>query len=109
MAMEISNEELPEGWTIKKLREICDIGPRKSELSGLQDSMEVSFVPMPCVLENLGGIVDSKKKKLSDVKKGYTYFKDGDILFAKITPCMENGKVALAKDLVYARDNPYPL
>jgi len=40
-----------------------------------------------------------EKKKIKDVIKGYTYFKDGDVLLAKITPCFENGKRAIAKDL----------
>ena len=39
-------------------------------------------------------------RQVAEVEKGYTYFQEGDVLFAKITPCMENGKCAIAKRLV---------
>jgi len=86
-------------WPIKKLCEVCIINPKKSELSGFADDTIVSFVPMPSVNEFSQLITTQQEKELSEVKKGYTYFKKGDILFAKITPCMENGKVAHAKNL----------
>ena len=59
----------------------------------------VSFVPMSAVDECLGVIGISEERPLAEVSKGYTAFEDGDVLFAKITPCMENGKVALARNL----------
>ncbi len=86
-------------WPIKKLCEVCIINPKKSEISGFADNTIVSFVPMSSVDEFSQSITLQEEKELSDVKKGYTYFKKGDILFAKITPCMENGKVAHAKNL----------
>lgn len=58
----------------------------------------VSFVPMPAVSED--GLIDcSDVKPYAEVKKGFTYFAEGDVLFAKITPCMENGKGAVAQGL----------
>jgi type I restriction enzyme S subunit len=46
------------------------------------------------------GVIDASIiRKYAEVKKGYTYFRDGDVLFAKITPCMENGKMAVARQL----------
>jgi len=65
---------------------------------GLPDELEVSFVPMESVNEG-GGISKCEIKKLGDVRKGYTYFEENDVLFAKITPCMENGKGAIAEFL----------
>jgi len=59
----------------------------------------VSFVPMPAV-EGETGIIDvSATRKFGEVKKGYTPFREGDVLFAKITPCMENGKMAVVHAL----------
>jgi len=90
---------LPEGWKWAKLGNVCVINPRKAEISDLPDDMEVTFVPMSAVSENVGGIVSPEICKLGKVRKGYTYFREGDVLFAKITPCMENGKSAIAKNL----------
>lgn len=61
--------------------------------------MEVTFVPMSAVSEITGRIQDPETRILGKVRKGYTYFKEEDVLFAKITPCMENGKSAVARNL----------
>src|SRR6185437_13075560 len=78
--------------------EVADINP-KVDKSQIQDDLEVSFVPMPAV-EELSGRVDvSTCRPFAEVKKGYTPFLEGDVLFAKITPCMENGKIAVVPTL----------
>ena len=59
----------------------------------------VSFVPMPGVAAGTGAIDVSQTRSLEEVKKGYTPFREGDVLFAKITPCMENGKIAVVPPL----------
>lgn len=81
-----------------KLSEICEINPPKSEVKSLPPDTKVSFIEMASVSEE-GEITNSVKKNLKEVTKGFTYFRNGDILFAKITPCMENGKGAIAKGL----------
>lgn len=86
-------------WGLKKFKEICTINPSKTELKDLSNNLEVSFIPMPAVDDFTGSIIKQEIKLLSQVKKGYTYFKEGDVLFAKITPCMENGKSAIARKL----------
>ncbi len=64
----------------------------------IDDDLLISFVPMPAVSED--GLIDASDKKLyADVKKGFTYFAENDVLFAKITPCMENGKGGIAVGL----------
>ena len=78
-----------------KLADICEINPR-AEL--LDDNTLVSFVAMPNVSED-GKINVDTHRTYGEVKKGFTNFKEGDVLFAKITPCMENGKGALATGL----------
>ena len=87
-----------ENYTKKKLGECAIINPKKSSDKRLHDELEVSFVPMMAVGGN-GHINVSEIKKLADVKNGFTYFSEGDVLFAKITPCMENGKGAIASNL----------
>lgn len=71
----------------------------KLDVSGLEDNCRVHFVPMAAVSENFGGLDASQLRPLREVRKGYTYFSEGDVLFAKITPCMENGKGALVPRL----------
>lgn len=82
----------------KKLGECTIINPKKSMDNRLKDDLIVSFVPMAAVGED-GSINTSDTKTYCEVKNGFTYFIDGDVLFAKITPCMENGKGAVATNL----------
>lgn len=80
----------------KKISELCQLNPKKP--NGIPDNTECSFVPMPLVSED-GNLNPTQIRLYKDVKKGFTYFEEGDVLFAKITPCMENGKGAIAKNL----------
>ena len=84
-------------YPLKKLGECCKLNPRRPSLD-LEDTDKVSFVPMPSVSEN-GYLQDVIDEEYGKVKKGFTYFKNNDVLFAKITPCMENGKGAIAEGL----------
>ncbi|MBP9210866.1 MAG: restriction endonuclease subunit S [Saprospiraceae bacterium] len=87
-------------WEEKKLGEVCEIKPPKKEArEKLSENDFVSFLPM----EDLG-VCDNeiklkKEKPLKDVAGSYTYFADNDVLLAKITPCFENGKLGVAKNL----------
>lgn len=81
-----------------KLHEVCEINPKKSEIALLDDNLIVSFIEMASV-SNTGEINTKEEKIITDVKKSYTYFRENDVLFAKITPCMENGKGTIAKNL----------
>jgi len=86
-------------WPLKPIGEICDVNPRLPRGHVIADEQIVSFVPMAAIDEVSGTIQVQLTRPYGDVKKGYTHFKDGDVLFAKITPCMENGKAAIACDL----------
>jgi len=81
------------------LSELIEINPKKSEISSLDKETEVSFVPMADVSEE-GDMNNTLTKKISEVWSGFTYFREDDVVFAKITPCMENGKGAIARTLV---------
>lgn len=83
------------GWGMSSLGEICEINPKKSQDARLTSGLLVSFVPMPSVSES-GDIDATQVKPYDEVKTGFTYFAENDVLFAKITPCMENGKGAVA-------------
>ena len=84
-------------YPLKKLGECCELNPRRPSLE-IEDTDKVSFVPMPSVSEN-GYLQDVIDEEYGKVKKGFTYFENNDVLFAKITPCMENGKGAIAEGL----------
>lgn len=87
-------------WKEIRLRETCNINPKKTEIrSLLQENIEVSFIPMDYVDDKIGQIIKMDVRPIKTVYKGYTYFRNGDVLFAKITPCMENGKSAVAYNL----------
>lgn len=88
------------GWEAKPIGEVCKIKPLKSEASAkLADDAEVSFAPM----EDLGigqkYLQSHQTRRLGEVSGSYTYFADGDVLLAKITPCFENGKLGVARGL----------
>ena len=82
---------------LKKLGECCILNPRRPNIA-LCDTDKVSFVPMSAVSED-GYLIDMIDEEYGKVKKGFTYFENNDVLFAKITPCMENGKGAIAHGL----------
>ena len=82
-----------------RLGDVAQINPRFDK-SSLADDTLVSFVPMAAVGATDGKIDTSTARPFVEVKKGsYTPFREGDVLFAKVTPCMENGKMAVAHDL----------
>lgn len=87
-------------WEEKKLGEVCSVNPRKIDAKNLDDNLEVSFIPMAAVSDVLGEIVNPEVKNLEDVRTGFTNFAEGDVIFAKITPCMENGKSAVVGPLL---------
>jgi type I restriction enzyme S subunit len=94
-----STFSLPMGWVEEPLHDVAEINPILDK-TRFADDLEVSFVPMPAVEATTGSIDVSETRQFSNVKKGYTAFRERDVLFAKITPCMENGKMAIAPDLV---------
>ena len=71
------------------LGDVCDINPKKPK--SLNADATCSFVPMDYVSDTFGVIVKKDSRRIAEVEKGYTYFGEGDVLFAKITPCMEYG------------------
>ncbi|MEF8760789.1 MAG: restriction endonuclease subunit S [Candidatus Accumulibacter sp. UW25] len=88
------------GWKSKTLAEVCQIKPPKTEARlRIAGTDLVSFVPMEDLGIDQKFMVPTQAKPLSDVVGSYTYFAEGDVLLAKITPCFENGKLGIAAKL----------
>ena len=85
------------GWGLKKLGDCCELNPQRP--SDINKDVNYSFVAMSSVSEN-GRVDVSSERPYAEVYKGFTYFAENDVLFAKITPCMENGKGGIATGLM---------
>ena len=90
--------EVPEHWEVKRLRFTAELNPSKSEVANLDRETAVSFLPMEAIGDD-GTLSLEKEKTIGELENGYTYFRDGDVTVAKITPCYENGKGALMRGL----------
>lgn len=90
---------LPTGWKWKRIEEICDVNPPRPRIKRAATEL-TSFLPMSGVDEGMGNIKMLENQPYSKVAKGFTYFEEGDILFAKITPSMQNGKCTIARNLI---------
>lgn len=89
-----------DSWGETELGEVCNVNPKKIDTKNLSDDLKVSFYPMASLSEVYGEILYPEVRLLKEVKKGFTNFSEGDVVFAKITPCMENGKSAIIGKLV---------
>ncbi len=83
----------------KTLDEIATFRPAKDEIKNLPSDTDVSFVPMASLNTFDESFEATETRKLGDVSSGFTYFKNNDILLAKISPCFENGKAGIARGL----------
>ncbi|MCF8348578.1 MAG: restriction endonuclease subunit S, partial [Bacteroidales bacterium] len=91
--------DIDPNWEMVELGEVCEVNPKKSEIKDLDESTMISFVPMAVLNENQIDFISQEEKPLGEVFKGYTYFRDNDVLIAKVTPCFENGKAGIANNL----------
>ena len=91
--------QLPEGWKWAKISEVCSVNPRRPSIHR-PEQVSTSFLPMSGVDEVYGVINTLETKPFVEVARGFTYFQEDDVLFAKITPSMENGKCAIARNLI---------
>ncbi|AQG81208.1 restriction endonuclease subunit S [Spirosoma montaniterrae] len=82
----------------RRLAELAHINPH-TDFKSLLDNFPISFLPMECISDEYGEI-EEFRTGIKAHSKGYTKFQEGDLLWAKITPCMENGKSALANNLL---------
>ena len=87
--------DLPDGWAWARIATACIVNPRNS----LPDDMDVSFIPMPLISDGYANSHSAETRKWKDIKSGFTHFSENDIGIAKITPCFENRKSTVFKDL----------
>jgi len=90
-------EMLSNKYPNKKLSSIVEIDPT-IKLDVFNKETIISFIPMECIDEKFGEVAEQREIAISQIK-GYTKFEEGDLLWAKITPCMQNGKSAIARNL----------
>ena len=88
--------ELPDGWELISLGTLIELNPKTNDV---EDRTEVGFVPMTLLGKSWLDVPSFELRQWASVKKGYTHFRDGDVLLAKITPCFENGKAGLLNGL----------
>jgi type I restriction enzyme S subunit len=95
LSEEVPPHALPISWVWTNLYEIGEIGPRND----VDDYIDASFVPMQLISDNYGIPVKHEVKLWKDIKSGFTHFKEEDVVSAKITPCFQNGKSAVMRNL----------
>ena len=86
---------LPENW---EWSQIAEIGVRSPRNDATDDTL-ASFVPMPMIATDYGAASNHEVRRWGDIKKGYTHFAEGDVGLAKITPCFQNGKSTVFRNL----------
>ncbi|MBY7835333.1 restriction endonuclease subunit S [Vibrio fluvialis] len=89
---------IPSHWQVTPIKYLATLNPRKSAIDSSLLNKECNFLPMEKL--KLNSIVLDEKRLVSDVYDGYTYFEDGDVLMAKVTPCFENKNIAVASGLL---------
>ena len=85
-------------WPAVRLRFVAEVNPPPPARDILDDELEVSFLPMEAIGEN-GSLRLDAHRPVAELRGGYSYFADGDVAFAKVTPCFENGKGAVMRGL----------
>lgn len=87
--------ELPNGWAKASIGDLADLNPKQE----FDDETVAGFVPMSHAPTNFRDKLRFDERPWGEIKKAYTHFKDGDVIFAKVTPCFENGKAAFVEGL----------
>lgn len=88
--------DIPDSWKWVRVAQIVTLNPKND----LDDDLEIAFIPMPCVQDGFRNQHTFEIKKWKEIKKGFTHFAEGDIGVAKITPCFQNRKSVIFRDLI---------
>lgn len=92
-------DELPNGWKWEKIDNLAKVGKTRKKKTASTPKELTSFVPMDSVDDVTGRITKTLYRPYEELGQSYTYFENGDIIFAKITPCMQNGKCAIVSEM----------
>ncbi len=95
----LTDAEGRDDWESGPIARFAEVNPSRRGQLNLEPTQTVTFVPMAAVDDKTGTIIRPEVREFYEVSKGYTWFRDEDVIFARITPCMQNGKAALARDL----------
>ena len=87
--------DIPKNWVWCRLGDIAEINPKNK----LDDDLEVSFIPMNLIEAGYSNRHGQESRSWKDVKKGFTHFAENDVALAKISPCFENKKSAIMRNL----------
>ena len=110
-------ENVPKEWTVCKVKDMFRINPKTKA----DDGLDAGFVPMSNIHDSFNNSFSFEPRTWGSIKKGYTHFEDGDVVVAKISPCLENRKSAVIVGLpngigagttelnVFRSDYVYPL
>jgi len=88
-------ENLPNGWAVTTVAEVFEINPRIQA----SDDSDAGFVPMTNIGDGYSNRFSFEIRKWGKIKNGFTRFSNGDIAVAKISPCLENRKSVILRDL----------
>lgn len=87
--------EIPAHWSLRKIKYVAQFAP-KCDFSKLNDESLITFTPMECIRN---GYFENRSKQFNTMTGSYTPYAEGDIVFAKVTPCFENGNICIMKNL----------
>ena len=87
--------EIPSNWQWVRLGKVTIVNPRNT----ISDEMSVGFIPMTNISQGYGNSIECEQRYWKDVKSGFTHIAEGDVAFAKITPCFQNRKSFIAANL----------
>lgn len=90
------NSNIPSGWHICTISDVAKVNPSKIIA---EPDLVAGFVPMSLAPTDFNGQLQFEEKAWGEIQKSYTNFQNGDVIFAKVTPCFENGKAAIVDDL----------
>ena len=88
-------ENLPENWCLAKVKDVFVINPRNKA----EDNTIAGFIPMTLIDDGYSNTFSYEKRKWGSIKTGFSHFADGDVAVAKISPCLENRKSIVLRDL----------
>ena len=88
-------ENLPKNWCLAKVKDVFVINPRNKA----EDNTIAGFIPMTLIDDGYSNTFSYEKRKWGSIKTGFTHFADGDVAVAKISPCLENRKSIVLRDL----------
>ena len=88
-------ENLPENWCLAKVKDVFVINPRNKA----EDNTIAGFIPMTLIDDGYSNTFSYEKREWGSIKTGFTHFADGDVAVAKISPCLENRKSIVLRDL----------